>query len=78
MISPDNTPIYKKDCTKHVKIGVWTVFFLDKLRKERFQEEHHLPFAVDAILAAVAFAVALPKTPLPPIGGLDGRHFFSF
>jgi YkoY family integral membrane protein len=34
-----------------------------------------LAFAVDAILAAVAFAVALPETPLPNIGGLDGGQF---
>jgi len=34
-----------------------------------------IAFAVDAILAAVAFAVALPETPLPPIGGLDGGQF---
>ncbi|MGI8383935.1 TerC family protein [Robertmurraya sp. P23] len=34
-----------------------------------------LAFAVDAILAAVAFAVALPETPLPPIGELDGGQF---
>jgi YkoY family integral membrane protein len=34
-----------------------------------------IAFAVDAILAAVAFAVTLPETPLPPIGGLDGGQF---
>lgn len=34
-----------------------------------------LAFAVDAILAAVAFAVTLPETPLPPVGGLDGGQF---
>lgn len=34
-----------------------------------------LAFAVDAILAAVAFAVALPTTGLPQIGGLDGGQF---
>ncbi|UII55424.1 TerC family protein [Cytobacillus spongiae] len=34
-----------------------------------------LAFAVDAILAAVAFAVALPETDLPNIGGLDGGQF---
>ncbi|WP_368658705.1 TerC family protein [Metabacillus halosaccharovorans] len=34
-----------------------------------------LAFAVDAILAAVAFAVVLPETPLPQIGGLDGGQF---
>jgi len=34
-----------------------------------------IAFAVDSILAAVALAVALPKTQLPPIGGMDGGHF---
>lgn len=34
-----------------------------------------IAFAVDSILAAVALAVSLPKTPLPNIGGLDGGHF---
>lgn len=34
-----------------------------------------MAFAVDSILAAVALAVALPNTPLPNIGGLDGGKF---
>ncbi|MCP3027480.1 TerC family protein [Halobacillus sp. A5] len=34
-----------------------------------------LAFAVDSILAAVALAVALPATPLPPVGSLDGGQF---
>jgi YkoY family integral membrane protein len=34
-----------------------------------------IAFAVDSILAAVAMAVALPDTPLPNIGGLDGGKF---
>ena len=34
-----------------------------------------IAFAADAILAAVALAVSLPKTSLPNIGGLDGGHF---
>ncbi|MFF2529625.1 TerC family protein [Brevibacillus sp. NPDC058079] len=34
-----------------------------------------LAFAVDAILAAVAFAVTLPGTSLPKVGGLDGGQF---
>lgn len=34
-----------------------------------------IAFAVDSILAAVALAVALPDTPLPQIGGLDGGKF---
>ncbi|MGP1906779.1 TerC family protein [Metabacillus sp. JX24] len=34
-----------------------------------------IAFAVDSILAAVALAVTLPNTSLPPIGGLDGGKF---
>ncbi|GGJ82882.1 membrane protein [Lentibacillus kapialis] len=34
-----------------------------------------LAFAVDSILAAVALAVALPETPWPEIGSLDGAQF---
>lgn len=34
-----------------------------------------IAFAVDSILAAVALAVALPKSGLPNIGGLDGGQF---
>lgn len=34
-----------------------------------------IAFAVDSILAAVALALALPATPLPNIGGMDGGHF---
>lgn len=34
-----------------------------------------IAFAVDSILAAVALAVALPKTDLPRIGGMDGGQF---
>ncbi|MFC7060855.1 TerC family protein [Halobacillus seohaensis] len=34
-----------------------------------------LAFAVDSILAAVALAVALPATPLPNVGSLDGGQF---
>ncbi|MBG9568109.1 TerC family protein [Brevibacillus agri] len=34
-----------------------------------------IAFAVDSILAAVALAVALPKTTLPQIGGMDGGQF---
>ncbi len=34
-----------------------------------------IAFAVDSILAAVALAVALPASPLPAIGGMDGGHF---
>ncbi|MGP4082069.1 TerC family protein [Pseudalkalibacillus sp. R45] len=34
-----------------------------------------IAFAVDSILAAVALALALPGTPLPKIGGMDGGQF---
>ncbi|MCF6409285.1 TerC family protein [Pseudalkalibacillus salsuginis] len=34
-----------------------------------------IAFAVDSILAAVALALALPETPLPQIGGMDGGQF---
>ncbi|TFB18924.1 hypothetical protein E3U55_11680 [Filobacillus milosensis] len=34
-----------------------------------------IAFAVDSILAAVALAMALPNTPLPQIGGMDGGKF---
>lgn len=34
-----------------------------------------LAFAIDSILAAVALAMALPDTPLPPFGGMDGGKF---
>lgn len=32
-------------------------------------------FAIDSILAAVAFAITLPKTPIPTFGGMDGGQF---
>ncbi|MDU4960615.1 MAG: TerC family protein [Sporomusaceae bacterium] len=35
-----------------------------------------IAFAADSILAAVALAVSLPPTNLPPIGGMDGGHFW--
>ncbi|MBH5319067.1 TerC family protein [Paenibacillus sp. GSMTC-2017] len=54
----------KKDAKKS---GFWmTVFKV---------EVADVAFAVDSILAAVALAVALPKTNLPQIGGMDGGHF---
>ncbi|MFD1018022.1 TerC family protein [Thalassobacillus hwangdonensis] len=34
-----------------------------------------LVFAIDSILAAVALALALPESPLPAIGGMDGGKF---
>ncbi|WP_281884202.1 TerC family protein [Paenibacillus sp. YYML68] len=47
--------------------GFWTTVFKVELAD--------IAFAVDSILAAVALAVALPTTPLPQIGGMDGGHF---
>ncbi|MGF7029400.1 YkoY family integral membrane protein [Paenibacillus mucilaginosus] len=47
--------------------GFWTTVFKVELAD--------IAFAVDSILAAVALAVALPQTPLPRIGGMDGGHF---
>ncbi|MGZ9587063.1 TerC family protein [Paenibacillus marinisediminis] len=38
-------------------------------------EVSDMAFAIDSILAAVALAVALPPTPLPHIGGMDGGQF---
>lgn len=34
-------------------------------------------FAIDSILAAVALVIALPETPLPTIGGMDGAQFIT-
>ncbi|WP_173915311.1 TerC family protein [Halobacillus sp. Marseille-Q1614] len=34
-----------------------------------------LVFAIDSILAAVALAIALPNSPLPNFGGMDGGKF---
>jgi predicted tellurium resistance membrane protein TerC len=34
-----------------------------------------LAFAIDSILAAVALAIALPDSPLPAFGGMDGAKF---
>ncbi|UFT98366.1 TerC family protein [Radiobacillus kanasensis] len=34
-----------------------------------------IAFAIDSILAAVALVIALPDTPLPMIGGMDGAKF---
>ncbi|MBM7570068.1 TerC family protein [Aquibacillus albus] len=34
-----------------------------------------LAFAIDSILAAVALALALPESPLPTFGGMDGAQF---
>lgn len=34
-----------------------------------------LAFAIDSILAAVALAISLPDTPLPPFGGINGGKF---
>lgn len=47
--------------------GFWATVFKVELAD--------LAFAVDSILAAVALAVALPETPLPEVGSLDGGQF---
>ncbi|MGG3806385.1 TerC family protein [Metabacillus fastidiosus] len=57
----------KKTKPKQKESGFWTTVLKVELAD--------LAFAVDAILAAVAFAVALPETTLPRIGGLDGGQF---
>lgn len=49
------------------KSGFWTTVIKVELAD--------IAFAVDSILAAVALAVALPKTNLPQIGGMDGGQF---
>ena len=49
------------------KGGLWATVFKVELAD--------MAFAVDSILAAVALAMALPSTPLPTIGGLDGGQF---
>jgi len=49
------------------KSGFWGTVFKVELAD--------IAFAVDSILAAVALAVTLPNTTLPPIGGLDGGKF---
>ncbi|HWO75747.1 MAG TPA: TerC family protein [Bacillus sp. (in: firmicutes)] len=56
----------KKDKPK-AKGGLWATVFKVELAD--------MAFAVDSILAAVALAMALPSTPLPAIGGLDGGQF---
>lgn len=68
--------IFSKHKDQHVKdasadkkkgSGFWTTVLK--------VEVADIAFAVDSILAAVALAVALPKTELPHIGGMDGGHF---
>jgi YkoY family integral membrane protein len=56
-----------KEEKKEKTTGFWTTVIKVELAD--------IAFAVDSILAAVALAVALPDTPLPPIGGLDGGKF---
>ena len=59
----------KKKVNSEVKkgSGFWTTVIKVELAD--------IAFAVDSILAAVALAVALPKTNLPNIGGMDGGQF---
>jgi YkoY family integral membrane protein len=49
------------------KSGFWVTVFKVELAD--------IAFAVDSILAAVALAMTLPNTSLPPIGGMDGGKF---
>jgi YkoY family integral membrane protein len=69
--------LIRKYVLKHEKTG----HEVKKRREDNFWltvlkvELADLAFAVDAILAAVALAVALPETELPHIGGLDGGQF---
>lgn len=54
--------------TENIKgSGFWMTVFKVELAD--------IAFAVDSILAAVALAVALPKSNLPHIGGMDGGQF---
>lgn len=61
--------VYKNDGKQKIQkeSGFWATVFKVELAD--------IAFAVDSILAAVALAVTLPKTSLPPIGGLDGGQF---
>lgn len=57
----------KKQPKKKKQAGFWMTVLKVELAD--------IAFAVDSILAAVALAVTLSPTPLPPIGGLDGGKF---
>lgn len=52
---------------EHKKSGFWGTVIKVELAD--------IAFAVDSILAAVALAMTLPNTNLPPIGGMDGGKF---
>ncbi len=57
----------QEDCETKKGSGFWVTVLKVEIAD--------IAFAVDSILAAVALAVALPDTPLPSIGGLDGGKF---
>ncbi|MFZ5945899.1 MAG: TerC family protein [Bacillota bacterium] len=57
----------EEECEVKQGSGFWTTVLKVELAD--------IAFAVDSILAAVAFAVSLPATGLPNIGGLDGGQF---
>lgn len=61
-----NSAVVKEEKVKK-KSGFWSTVIKVELAD--------MAFAVDSILAGVALAVALPNTPLPNIGGLDGGKF---
>lgn len=57
----------QKEAKEKKKAGFWGTVFKVELAD--------IAFAVDSILAAVALAMTLPNTNLPPIGGMDGGKF---
>lgn len=64
----ENEASNKAEKTENKKgSGFWMTVFKVELAD--------IAFAVDSILAAVALAVALPKSNLPQIGGMDGGQF---
>ncbi|NIK11906.1 TerC family protein [Alkalibacillus almallahensis] len=63
----DNEEDKKKKAEKTDGAGFWMTVV-----KVEFAD---IAFAVDSILAAVAIAMALPPTPIPAIGGMDGGQF---
>ena len=59
--------VEEKEEKEKKKSGFWGTVFKVELAD--------IAFAVDSILAAVALAMTLPDTNLPPIGGMDGGKF---
>lgn len=67
LIKNANASANKEVKSPNKEAGFWTTVIKVEIAD--------IAFAVDSILAAVALAVALPKTSLPQIGGMDGGHF---